>query len=64
MCWQEVEYAGTRRDILNRNPPLIDDDGYEVDSEDDDGRVQDALANAAELNPYAGIRLESERKRK
>ncbi|PKS11433.1 hypothetical protein jhhlp_003196 [Lomentospora prolificans] len=55
---EEVEYAGTRRSIINRNPPLIDDDGFEVDSEDDEERFQDALANAADTNPYANIHLE------
>lgn len=55
---QPVDYAGVRRAIIHRNPPLIDDEGYELDSEDDDRRVEDALIVAAELNPYANIRLE------
>jgi hypothetical protein len=37
---------------------LIDDEGYEIDSEDDDMRVADAAQSAAELNPYADVRLE------
>ncbi|CAM1501911.1 Fc.00g038950.m01.CDS01 [Cosmosporella sp. VM-42] len=54
-----VDYAGVRRPIIHRNPPLIDDEGYEIDSDDDDDRLQDAEASAAELNPYANIHLES-----
>lgn len=55
---QSVEYAGVRRSIIHRNPPLVDDDGYEFDSDDDDARVEEAMLSAAELNPYANIRLE------
>ena len=55
---QTIEYAGLRREIISRNPPLVDEDGYPVDSDDDDEHVHEALAEAAELNPYAGIRLE------
>ncbi|KAL2755974.1 hypothetical protein ACRALDRAFT_1076629 [Sodiomyces alcalophilus JCM 7366] len=55
---EEVEYAGQSRSIINRNPPLLDDEGYEVDSDDDEERLQEAMASAAELNPYANIRLE------
>ena len=43
---------------MHRNPPLLDDDGYEVDSEDDGERAEEAIAAAAELDPYATIRLE------
>ncbi|OAA65214.1 RXT2-lik [Niveomyces insectorum RCEF 264] len=57
---EPYEYDGYRREILSHNPPLVDDDGYEVDSEEDDDEVvQEAEANAADLNPYAGIRLEN-----
>lgn len=56
---QTVEYAGVRRSILYRNPPLLDDEGYELDSDDDPDRVEDAVAAAAEFDPYANIRLES-----
>ncbi|KAH7312413.1 RXT2-like protein [Stachybotrys elegans] len=52
-----VEYAGVRRAIIQRNPPLLDDEGYEVDS-DDEARVDEAIAASAPLNPYANIRLE------
>jgi RXT2-like, N-terminal len=55
---QTIEYGGVRREIISRNPPLVDEDGYEVESDDDEQRVQDAMAGAAILNPYADIRLE------
>ncbi|KAL7938485.1 RXT2-like protein [Trichoderma chlorosporum] len=55
---ETVEYAGVRRSIIHRNPPLVDDDGYEFDSDDDESRVEEAILSAAELNPYANIRLE------
>ncbi|XP_044716315.1 rxt2-like protein [Hirsutella rhossiliensis] len=53
-----VDFAGSRRAIIHRNPPLVDDEGYEVDSDDDDGRIGEAALAAVELNPYANIRLE------
>lgn len=55
---QSVDYAGVRRSIIHRNSALVDDDGYEFDSDDDDNRVQEAMLSAAELDPYANIRLE------
>jgi len=56
---QEVDYAGTRRNIISRNPPFVDDDGFEVYSEDEmDERFQDALANAIDTNPYANVHIE------
>ncbi|KIH92579.1 hypothetical protein SPBR_02338 [Sporothrix brasiliensis 5110] len=56
---ETVEHGGYRREIISHNPALIDDEGYAVDSdEDDDAVVQDAEAAAAEQNPYAGIQLE------
>ncbi|CEI60798.1 hypothetical protein FVEN_g2541 [Fusarium venenatum] len=55
-----VEYAGVCRPILYRNPPLVDEEGYEIDSDDEDEeRVQEAEASAAELNPYANIQIEN-----
>ncbi|QPC69866.1 hypothetical protein HYE68_000618 [Fusarium pseudograminearum] len=55
-----VEYAGVYRPILYRNPPLVDEEGYEIDSDDEDeDRVQEAEASAAELNPYANIQIEN-----
>lgn len=57
---QGVDYAGIKRSIIYRNPPLVDDEGYELDSEDDEERVADAVQSAAELNPYADVRLERE----
>lgn len=55
---QAVDYAGVRRSIIHRNSPLVDDDGYEFDSDDDDARVEEAMLSAADLDPYANIRLE------
>lgn len=55
---EAVDYAGVRRSIIHRNSPLVDDDGYEFDSDDDDARVEEAILSAAELDPYANIRLE------
>lgn len=58
---ETIEHAGYRREIISHNPQLIDEEGYEVDSdEDDDAAVQEAEATAAEQNPYAGIQLERE----
>ncbi|EWZ87908.1 hypothetical protein FOWG_09574 [Fusarium oxysporum f. sp. lycopersici MN25] len=55
-----VEYGGVRRPILYRNPPLVDEEGYEIDSDDEDEeRVQEAEALAAEMNPYANIQIEN-----
>ncbi|KAF4472070.1 hypothetical protein FALBO_1018 [Fusarium albosuccineum] len=54
-----VEYGGVRRPILHRNPPLVDEEGYEIESDDeDDDRFQEAEAAAAALNPYANIQIE------
>jgi hypothetical protein len=62
LTWlQAVDYAGVRRSIISRNSPLVDEDGYEVDSADDDERIEAAIASAAELNPYANIRIEREK---
>lgn len=53
-----VEHAGYQRAIIHRNPPLIDDEGYGVDSDDDEERIQEAMAEAAEMDPYSSINLE------
>lgn len=53
-----IEHAGYFRDIISRNPPLVDEDGYEVDSEDDDERAEAARAAAAEFDPYADVKIE------
>jgi hypothetical protein len=53
-----VEHSGYQRAIINRNPPLIDDEGYAVESDDDEERLQEAMAEAAEANPYSSIHLE------
>ncbi|KAK4453999.1 hypothetical protein QBC34DRAFT_393984 [Podospora aff. communis PSN243] len=58
-AYREIaEHAGFRRAIINENPPLIDEDGYEIDSGDDEERVQEAIAAAEDENPYASIHLE------
>ncbi|KAF4979679.1 hypothetical protein FZEAL_4170 [Fusarium zealandicum] len=57
---EHVEYAGVRRPIIHRNPPLLDEEGYEIDSDDEDvNRLQEAEASAAEINPYANIQIEN-----
>ncbi|PSR76631.1 RXT2-like protein [Coniella lustricola] len=53
-----VEHTGYRRAIISRNPPLVDEDGYDIDSDDDEERIQEAVAAAAETDPYSSIRLE------
>ncbi|PHH76549.1 hypothetical protein CDD82_3944 [Ophiocordyceps australis] len=55
---ESVDYAGTQRAIIHRNSPILDEDGYELDSEDDDERKEEAELAAAELNPYNSIRIE------
>ncbi|KAI1318551.1 hypothetical protein F5Y16DRAFT_391817 [Xylariaceae sp. FL0255] len=55
-----ISHAGHQRAIISRNPLLLDDDGYEIDSDDDhDDHVLDIIGRAAELNPYANLHLES-----
>ncbi|KAK2061034.1 hypothetical protein LY76DRAFT_590902 [Colletotrichum caudatum] len=53
-----IEYAGQQRTIISRNPPIVDDEGYEIDSDDDEERIQEAVSAATELDPYANIRIE------
>ncbi|KAH9907440.1 RXT2-like protein [Xylariomycetidae sp. FL2044] len=55
---ETVNHAGYERVIISRNPPLLDDEGYEIDSDDDEGHIQDVIDTAAEFNPYARIQLE------
>jgi hypothetical protein len=55
---QVVEYAGYHRAIIHRNPPVLDDEGYELDSDDQDERVQEAMTAAADANPYSSICIE------
>ncbi|KAK3316232.1 RXT2-like protein [Apodospora peruviana] len=58
-AYKEVaELAGIPRTIIHRNPPLIDDEGYELESDDNEERVQEASASAKEDDPYASIHLE------
>jgi len=37
---------------------LVDEEGYEVDSEDDDERAQAAVVSAAEFDPYSDVKIE------
>ncbi|CCF35885.1 hypothetical protein CH063_07576 [Colletotrichum higginsianum] len=46
------------RTIISRNPPIVDEEGYEIDSDDDEERIQEAVSSATELDPYANIRIE------
>jgi len=55
---QTIEHAGFQRDIISRNPLLVDEDGYEVDSDDDDERAEAAIASAAEFDPYSDVKIE------
>ncbi|KAI0477699.1 RXT2-like protein [Xylariaceae sp. FL0804] len=59
MYREVVDHGGYRRAIISRNPPLLDDEGYEVDSDDDEDHVQDVIDSTAEFDPYANIRLEN-----
>ncbi|KAI9674552.1 MAG: hypothetical protein M1817_001890 [Caeruleum heppii] len=52
---RKIDHAGYKRSILSRNPHLFDDFGDEILAEDAD---ENAELAAAELNPYADIRLE------
>ncbi|KAL7622282.1 hypothetical protein AAE478_007786 [Parahypoxylon ruwenzoriense] len=54
-----VNHAGHQRAIISRNPVLVDDEGYELDSGDDEEYVQNIADAAAEFNPYANVRLEN-----
>jgi len=53
---QQVEHAGYRRYILQRNPPRYDPDGDIVEPSDEYEDEDDL--EAVEENPYADIRLE------
>lgn len=55
---QTIIHAGFERDIISVNPPLLDEDGYEIDSADDDEVVEEAIAEAAEIDPYSRISIE------
>jgi len=37
---------------------LLDEDGYEIDSEDDEDLVEEAMAEAADIDPYSRISIE------
>ncbi|OMP88460.1 Transcriptional regulatory protein rxt2 [Diplodia seriata] len=51
----KIDHAGYQRHIIARNPPLIDEDGDEIEDIDDDESIDGSLA---EDNPYGDIRLE------
>ncbi|KAK7535761.1 RXT2-like protein [Phyllosticta citribraziliensis] len=52
----KIEHAGYERHIISRNPPLIDEDGDEIEPDlDDDDSIDGSLADE---NPYGDIRLE------
>ncbi|KAK4232496.1 RXT2-like protein [Podospora fimiseda] len=53
-----AEHSGYQRTIIHKNPPLIDQDGYDIESEDDEEQVQEAIAAASTVNPYSDVRLE------
>jgi RXT2-like, N-terminal len=54
-CSQKVEYAGYTRYILDRNPRRYNEYGEELEDSETD---EEADADAADENPYSGIRLE------
>ncbi|KAK7511346.1 RXT2-like protein [Phyllosticta citriasiana] len=52
----KIDHAGYERHIISRNPPLIDEDGDEIEPDlDDDDSIDGSLADE---NPYGDIRLE------
>lgn len=58
VTYQIADLAGYQRAIIHRNPPLVDEDGYDLESDDDDQHVQEVEAAAAEENPYSSVHLE------
>ncbi|KKA29844.1 hypothetical protein TD95_000425 [Thielaviopsis punctulata] len=57
---RSVEYAGVCREIISENPPRVDDDGYEVESDEENTeRLEEAAANSALENPYSDVVLEN-----
>ncbi|TLD29343.1 hypothetical protein PspLS_03213 [Pyricularia sp. CBS 133598] len=55
---ETVEHAGYQRAVISRNPPLVDEEGYELDSDDDEERIAEVQAAVAEDDPYSGIRID------
>jgi hypothetical protein len=55
---QTITHAGYERQIVSERPVLYDDDGYEIDSGDDDEGTQAALAAANESYPYSEVKIE------
>lgn len=56
--FQDAEHAGFQRVIIKRNEPLADDDGYEIESDDTEERVQEAVVRNEGNNAYGSVRLE------
>lgn len=54
---EPIEYNGYRREIISRNPPLLDADGYEISDEEAE-EAAEAVEAADDDNAYAGIHLE------
>ena len=51
-----ISYNDYDREILSERPPLYDDDGYEISSEDDEDGEAQAAAN--EFYPYNDVKIE------
>lgn len=51
-----IDYNGFQREIISERPPLFDDDGYEMSSDEDE--EGEALATANEFYPYNDVRIE------
>lgn len=59
MATQTIVYNEVfERDIISERPNLFDEDGYEMDSEDDEDG--EALAAANEFYPYNDVRIEGQ----
>ncbi|KAK3381523.1 RXT2-like protein [Podospora didyma] len=58
-AYKEIaEHAGYHRAIINRNPSLVDEEGYDLDSDDNEEHIREVMASAMEDDPYSSIRLE------
>jgi len=53
---QRIEHASYERYIVRRNPRRYDELGYELDPEEEDERAD---MEAAERNPYSGVKVQS-----
>ncbi|KAF9763539.1 hypothetical protein IL306_003079 [Fusarium sp. DS 682] len=62
MASQQILFAETIAGMKKafKRKSYVDEEGYEIDSDDEDEeRVQEAEASAAEMNPYANIQIEN-----